>query len=233
LRADRSQRYSALELNVVSNIQMRHDNLGAAQSSMKLLVSSALILGVSLLLNGASGQKAIRSSAAKAAPLSTPAPQMEKLIAALAGEWSTVEKYEASDTMPKGGTGHSRDSYRAGPARLSLIEEYHGEGTAGKAWGTGVIWWDSAVQGFHFVWCDSYALDRGCRVSSDAGRWDGEDFVQTDVHEVSGKKVFEKEVWSELASNSFTQTLYVGETPGQLKRFMTIKAKRLVKRPRQ
>jgi hypothetical protein len=200
---------------------------------MKLIVISAVILEVSLLLNGASGQEVVGSSAAKAAPISTPAPQMEKLIDALAGEWSTVETYEASDTMPKGGTGHSRDSYRAGPARLSLIEEYHGDGDAGKAWGAGVIWWDSAVQGSHFVWCDTYALDRGCRVSSEVGRWDGEDFVQTDMREVSGKRVFQKEVWSDLTSNSFTQTLYVGETPSRLKRFMTIKAKRVVKPPRQ
>ena len=88
------------------------------------------------------------------------APQMEKLIQALAGEWSTEETYGPSDRVPKGGTGHSRDSYRVGPARSSLIEEYHSERAAGKSWGIGIIWWDAEARGFHFVWCDSYALDR-------------------------------------------------------------------------
>jgi hypothetical protein len=92
------------------------------------------------------------------------APQMERLIHALAGEWSTEETYEPSDLVPKGGTGNSRDSYRVGPARLSLIEEYHGEGAGGKSWGIGTIWWDADARGFHFVWCDSFALDSGCRL---------------------------------------------------------------------
>jgi hypothetical protein len=157
-------------------------------------------------------------------------PPMEKLIQALSGEWSAEETYEPSDLLPAGGKGHSRDSYRVGPARLSLVEEYHGDGVAGESWGTGIIWWEAAVRGFHFVWCDSYALDRGCRVSSQVGKWDGDDFVQTDVREVSGKQVVEREVWSSITPNSFIQTLYVGETPDKLKRFMTITARRLTKR---
>ena len=158
------------------------------------------------------------------------ASQMERLIHALAGEWSTEETYEPSDLTPKGGSGHSRDSYRVGPARLSLIEEYHGDGVAGKSWGIGTIWWDAAAQGFHFVWCDSFALDKGCRFSSHLGSWDGSDYVATDEHEVSGKNAFEKEVWSDFTSNSFRQTLYVGDSPDTLKRFMTIRAKRIMKR---
>jgi len=158
------------------------------------------------------------------------ASQMERLIHALAGEWVTEETYEPSDLLPKGGTGRSRDSYRVGPARSSLIEEYHSEGAGGKSWGIGTIWWDADAQGFHFVWCDSFALDKGCRVSSQLGQWVGNDYVATDAHEVSGKQVFEKEVWSDFTPNSFSQTLYTGDASDKLKRFMTIKAKRIVKR---
>ena len=158
------------------------------------------------------------------------ASQMERLIHALAGEWVTEETYEPSDLVPKGGTGHSRDTYRVGPARLSLIEEYHGKGAGGKSWGIGTIWWDAEAQGLHFVWCDSFALDKGCRVSSQLGKWIGNDYVATDAHEVSGKQVFEKEVWSDFTPNSFSQTLYVGDASDKLKRFLTIKAKRIIKR---
>jgi hypothetical protein len=170
-----------------------------------------------------------QESAAKNAMTKSTSP-MERLIHALAGEWVSEETYEPSDLVPKGGTGLSRDSYRAGPARLSLIEEYHSEGAGGKSWGIGTIWWDAEPQGFHFVWCDSFALDKGCRVSSQLGKWIGNDYVATDEHEVSGKQVFEKEVWSDFTPNSFSQTLYTGDASDKLKRFLTIKAKRIIKR---
>jgi hypothetical protein len=54
--------------------------------------------------------------------------------------------------------------------------------------------------------------------------------VETDEHEVSGKRVFEKEVWSDFTQNSFSQTLYVSEASNKLKRFLTINAKRVIKR---
>jgi hypothetical protein len=159
----------------------------------------------------------------------TSQPPVERLIHALSGEWSTEEIYDPSDLLPTGGTGHSRDTYRAGPARMSVVQEYHGNGAAGKSWGTGIIWWEPQDHGFHFVWCDTYTLDRGCRVSSQVGNWEGDDFILTNVREVSGKKVVEREVWSSFSPDSFIQTLYVGAAPDKLKRFMTIKAHRLVK----
>jgi hypothetical protein len=108
-----------------------------------------------------------------------------------------------------------------------LIQEYHVYGAGGKTWGTGIIWWDAQAIGFHFVLCDSFALDAGCRVSSQLGNWDGDAFVATDVHEVSGKPVFEKEVWSSFTPNSFSQKLYVGDSSNTSELYMTIKAKRV------
>jgi hypothetical protein len=152
---------------------------------------------------------------------------MERLIDALAGGWATEITYEPGEQFPQGGSGRSRDSYRVGPARSSLIQEYHADGTGGKAWGTGVIWWDARAEGFRFVWCDSSAVDDGCRVSSDLGNWKGDAFTMTDVHEVAGKPVFEKEVWSGFTPNSFGQTLYVGDSRETLKKYMVIHARRI------
>jgi hypothetical protein len=166
--------------------------------------------------SGANGQRKISSA------------PMKRLIDALAGEWSTKITYEPSEQLPQGGSGLSRDSYRVGPARSSLIEEYHAEGAQGKSWGTGVFWWDERANGFRFVWCDSFAIDAGCRVSSELGNWNGDTFVMTDFHEVSGKPVFEKEVWSSFAPGSFSQTLFIGDSRDTLKLYMTIKAKRIV-----
>jgi hypothetical protein len=99
---------------------------------------------------------------------------------------------------------------------MSLVEEYHGDGVADRSWGTGIIWWEAPDHGFHFVWCDTFALDSGCRVSSQPGKWDGGDFVLNNVREVSGKQVVEREVWSSFTPNSFIQTLYLGEAPDML-----------------
>ena len=156
---------------------------------------------------------------------------MERLLIALAGEWSTKTIYEPSEQVPQGGTGRSRDSYRVGPARASLLQEYHADGAAGRSWGTGIFWWDDKAQGFRFVWCDSFVVDAGCRISSDLSNWVGDSFVVTDTHEESGRRVFEREVWSSFAPNSFSQTLYVGDSPHTLKKYMTINAMR-VSRPR-
>ena len=149
--------------------------------------------------------------------------QMERLIVALAGEWTTEDTYEASASGPR--LEHARENYRAGPAHLSLIEEYGEESTV-KPWGTGILWWDDKAQGVHVLWCDSDALGRGCRVLSGIGKWEGNDFVQTDVNDASGKQVFSREVWSDLKRDSFTQTVYQGAAADKLEKILTIRATR-------
>lgn len=105
-------------------------------------------------------------------------PQMERLIVALAGEWTTEDTYEAGDHASRPRLGHARETYRVGPARLSLIEEYHGEDSAGQPWATGILWWDEKAHGVHVLWCDSDTLDRGCRVLSGIGKWEGNDYAE-------------------------------------------------------
>jgi hypothetical protein len=153
-------------------------------------------------------------------------PAMEKLLAALSGEWATEDTFEYADQIPTGRRKRSRESYRVGPARLSLIEEYHGEDALGKSWATGIFWWDHEAKGVHVLWCDSQAIDMGCRVLQGIGKWEGDDFVLMDQYGDSGKRVFTREVWSDLKRNSFTQTIYQGASPDNLKKVLTIKAAR-------
>jgi hypothetical protein len=153
-------------------------------------------------------------------------PEMEKLIVALSGEWTTEDTYVGDDQTPTGRRKRSRESYRFGPARLSLIEEYHGEDALGKSWATGIFWWDRDAKGVHVLWCDSQAVDMGCRVLRGIGKWEGDDFVMMDQHGDSGKRVFTREVWSDLKRDSFTQTIYQGASPDHLEKVLTIKAAR-------
>ena len=153
-------------------------------------------------------------------------PEMEKLIVALSGEWATEDTYEGDDQTSTGRRKRSRESYRVGPARLSLIEEYHGKNALGKSWATGIFWSDNEAKGVHVLWCDSEAVDMGCRVLSGIGKWEGDDFVLTDHHGDSGKRVFTREVWSDLKRDSFTQTIYQGASADNLEKVLTVKAVR-------
>jgi hypothetical protein len=153
-------------------------------------------------------------------------PQMERLIFALAGEWTTEDTYEASDHASRPRLEHARENYRAGPARRSVIEEYHGEDRAGKPWSAGIFWWDAKAHGVHVLWCEGDGLSRGCRVLSGTRKWEGNDFVQTDVNDASGKQVFSREVWSDFKRDSFTQTVYQGAAADKLQKILTIRATR-------
>ena len=68
--------------------------------------------------------------------------------------------------------------------------------------------------------------DRGCRVLSGIGKWEGNDFVQTDVNDASGKRIYGKEVWSDFKRDSFTQTVYQGAAADKLEKILTIRATR-------
>jgi hypothetical protein len=192
---------------------------------------AGVVLAASLLFSPALGQNDAPSNSTPlqmmanndkiAHPL-----EMERLIAALSGEWATEDTYKKEDQIPTGRRKHSRESYRVGPAHLSLIEEYHGEDALGMSWATGILWWDHEAKGVHVLWCDSDAVDMGCRVLPGIGKWEGDDFVLTDQHSDSGKRVFTREVWSKLKHDSFTQTIYHGASADNLEKVLTIKAVR-------
>ena len=157
-----------------------------------------------------------------------PSDQMQKLLRTLGGTWSITYTREPTELLPLGGTGAGRDVFRPGPGGASLVEEFRArEGTRDVS-GLGLAWWDESAQGFRAVWCadDNPA---GCGMMSGLARFDGADFVLTDEFEMMGKKMAFKEVFSNITTMSFTQTLYQGEAGGELKKIMTIKATKLTR----
>jgi hypothetical protein len=134
--------------------------------------------------------------------------ETNKLLKALQGTWAVTEHYDG------GGKGKGAESWRPGPGNRSVVEEYHSVDDHGKAFtGLAIGWWDDQANGFRITWCDN---QEGCRLLS--ASWESGAWVARDTS-------FE-EVFSDITPTSFTQTLYVG-TPGDTKRLMTIKAKRL------
>src|SRR5947209_7019231 len=81
-----------------------------------------------------------------------PAAAIVSLTKALAGSWTTDEKYEPLFMTPKGGAGHGKQVFKAGPGGFTLTEEYRTQTPAGELFGFGLIWWDQWKSRQH-MWC--------------------------------------------------------------------------------
>lgn len=158
-------------------------------------------------------------------PAARPSPEMERLVKALAGTWSITLNVEPNEHMPKGGVGKGEEIWKPGPGGLSLIEEYHSTGDEGEMSGLGVFWPGSQPSTMQVVWCDS-TKPNGCGLMKGGARWQGSRVVLEDESQADGRKVIFREVFSDMSLNSFTQTLYQGESADDLKTFLTIKATR-------
>ena len=154
-----------------------------------------------------------------------PSPEIERLVKAFSGTWSIAIKIEPNERMPKGGGGQGEETWRLGPGGLSLIEEYHSTGDEGELSGLGVAWWDKDAQRYQVTWCDS-TDPAGCTVMKHGAKWEGNHVVAVDESENTGRKFTFKEVFADITENSFTQTLYQGQSGSDLKRLLTIMATR-------
>ena len=173
-----------------------------------------------------SPHEAWREADQKQAPAPTtppPAHEMQRLNNRLAGRWSIGQAFEPRGGMPKGAVGQGTEVWRPGPGALSLVEEIQTRVGDREFSGLGVIWWDTQAQGYRVVWCGS-ANPRGCVVMSKLAHWESDQFVVGDEFERDGRKVVYREVFSDFTPDSFTQTIYEGESGGELRRKLTIHA---------
>ncbi len=158
-----------------------------------------------------------------------PAPQIQALIKALSGEWTTHEKYEATFLTPNGGEGHGQTAFRAGPGGFTLEEEYHSKTPAGELFGFGIIWW-GATKGLQHMWCINI-YPTGCEMfpppPQPGPQWDGKRLVLHVESEENGKKAVFHEVISEITPTSFKQSAEVGEAGGPLKCWFTTQARKV------
>jgi len=170
-------------------------------------------------------QRPTSQAPAPAAP--SPSPEMQSLTKMLAGRWSIHQAFEPRGGM-KGDVGQGLEIWRPGPGARSLIEELQTRVGDREFSGLGVIWWDIQAQGYRVIWCGS-ANPRGCVVMSKLAHWEGGEFVVGDEFERDGGRVVYREVFSDLTPDSFTQTIYEGESGGELKRTLTIHASKVAR----
>ncbi len=155
-----------------------------------------------------------------------PGAQIEKLLHAFEGTWSIHEKLAPDSTQPNGATGAGRIVWRPGPGGFSVVEDYQSKQGDRQVTGLGVFWWDDSVGGFRTIWCDS-TNPGGCISFKNVAHWDGAQLVLVEDYEVNGKKSTFKEVFGDITSTGFTQTLYGAESGKELKVDQTIRATKI------
>jgi hypothetical protein len=158
-----------------------------------------------------------------APPATQQHPEIRRLVGALSGKWSITLNFEPTEGLPKGGGGKGEEVWRSGPGGLSLIEDYHSTGDEGEISGLGVVWWDNDAERYQVLWCDNGSPD-GFVVIKHGAEWEGSQLVAVDEWLKDGKKITPKEVFSDFTPTSFKQTLYQGESGGELKKFISILA---------
>ena len=184
----------------------------------------ALLLAMSALAqqkNSAATQplspaKPVATAPANAMP--QPSPEIQKLKW-LVGRWHVEEKYEPSSFVPKGGEGKGIETIHEGPGKLSLLANYRSEGPMGAFEGHGIIVWLPQEKVYKYYWVDN--LDPAGEVST--GKWEGKDLVFTYISDMMGKKTVTKEVYTDIAPDSYTFYFDMGPQGTTPKRVMTFK----------
>ena len=155
-----------------------------------------------------------------------PAPAIQTLTAALAGTWTTREKYEPARPTPTGGMGKGQAVWRSGPGGFTLIEEYHSQTPMGELFGFGIVWWDVARELQH-LWCIN-VNSGGCEMFPGpplpGPKWDGKQLVIDTEVELAGKKFVWHEAISDITPTSYDVTVDIGESRAALKRWLTSRA---------
>ena len=157
-----------------------------------------------------------------------PGPQIEKLLRALRGTWAIKETFAPDAASPSGTTSEGRIVWRPGPGGYSVIEEYQSKQSRRSVTGLAVFWWDEGEHGYRTIWCDS-TNPGGCIQFKNVARWDGAQLVLVEDYEINGKKFTFKEVFGDITTAAFTQTLYGAEAGGELKVDQTIRATKLTR----
>ena len=191
------------------------------------------LLVLSAALGSAAGQTdqkppvtPAKETAADPATEAKPGPQIERLLKALEGTWSIKEKLAPDAATPGGATGEGKIVWRRGPGGFSVIEDYQSKQGSREVIGLAVFWWDDTAQGYRTIWCDS-TNPGGCINFKNLAHWTDGQLVLVEDYEIKGKKFVFKEVFGNITSDAFTQTLYGGESSKELKVDQTIQATRV------
>jgi hypothetical protein len=192
-------------------------------------ISKTTLISLSVLTASAMFIVGAQAQSLTSAP--EPSPEIESLTKALSGEWSLSVKFEPSALAPNGLASMGEETWRPGPGGFTLLEEEHLRMPEGDLFLLGVVWWNTATKSLHGMECQNllpYTCDVKGAQRDITMSWDSKQFVIDEMEtSKSGKKSVWHEVWSDITSDSFTQTGEYGDPGKPRKRLFTIHATRL------
>jgi hypothetical protein len=160
-----------------------------------------------------------------------PAQAIRTLTKALAGTWTTSEKYEIAEPTPAGGMGKGKAVWRPGPGGFTLLEEYRAHTPIGELFGFGLVWWDPAKELQH-MWCIN-VNPTGCEMFPGpplpGPKWNGTELVLDTEVALGPKKFAWHEVISDITPTSYTVIIDIGESRASLKRWLTSRARKVMR----
>src|SRR5690349_8708281 len=127
--------------------------------------------------------------------------EVQKLLRLFEGTWDVFENFPKSEFFPKGGARIGTAKVTAGPGRLSLVEDYHSSGSAGKLDLLAVIWWDSGAQIYRPLICANDG--EGCVVRGTL-HWQGNTLINDYDEVIGGKKRKMRDSFVDISPTSFT-----------------------------
>lgn len=158
------------------------------------------------------------------------AADLQSLAKLMAGTWNLKVNLEPSPEAPKGLQGTGEETWRPGPADLTLTDEETFSAGPMKATIVGLFWTDHATHKLHALDCNNqnpHTCDLKDAVNGTTVQWDGRELtVEEPEPGPDGKMMVSRIVWSDIKSSSFTETGYFGPPGGPFKKGMTILATR-------
>jgi len=160
------------------------------------------------------------------APQSTD--EMQTLIKAFSGHWSLTLKFEPSKETPRGLEGTGEETWHAGPDGLTFIDEEVLAAGPETIIVVGVLWRDRNTKEFRAMDC-SNQMSHTCDLKGAADnvvQWTGSELTIDEKELSEGKVMTSRVAWSDITSNSFTETGYLAPPGGPFQKVMTIHATR-------
>ena len=167
------------------------------------------------------------TSPAADANASQPRDEMQALIKAFSGHWSLKVKFEPSKETPQGLESTGKESWHASPGDVTLTDEE--EFTAGpqNVIVVGILWRDTKTKELHAMDCSNEnpsTCDLKGAVNDVVVHWTGSELTIDEKELADGKVMTSRVAWSDITSNTFTETGYLAPPGGAFQKVMTIHA---------
>lgn len=158
-----------------------------------------------------------------------PTGEMQTLIKAFSGHWSLKLKFEPSKETPQGLESTGEETWHAGPQGLTLTDEEVFTAGPQTIIVVGLLWRDLKTKEFHALDCSnqmSNTCDLKGAVDDVVVHWTGSELTIDEKELSDGKMMTSRVTWSDITSNTFTETGYLAAPGGPFQKVMTIHATR-------